>query len=262
MPRHGSTHHDLPCTRAGPSLEGLTPSSCLALAGAGVDRCSNAQAAHVAVMRAADAHSARRRSRGQALVEFALIAPLFFALLFGIIEYSLLSTAISALNFAAKDAARIGSLLGRTDPTADSQIVTDVRQHSAGIVTARVTAIEVFKADAAGNGVISGGSLVENVYDINGNALGPLGWPIAQRRDTLIDADYLGVRVSYTYTYLTGFISGGSASLPLTATSVQRIEPQDYQGNSRLPGTPPSWLQLAATSCCAVGLSDGGGPWL
>jgi Flp pilus assembly protein TadG len=172
----------------------------------------------------------RRRSRGQALVEFGLVAPLFFALIFGIIEYSLINFSISTMNFAAKDAARIGSLLGSTDPTTDCRIVADIRGRTAGVVTAKVTKIEVFKA--AIDGSVANLALV-NVYSINSDTNGDctsstLPWPPSAREQGLFDADYLGVRVTYAYTYLTGFIAGAGTTLTLTALSVQRIEPQDF----------------------------------
>jgi len=68
-------------------------------------------------------------------------------------------------------------------------------------------------------------------------------WPVDMRHDSLIDADYLGVRISYNYTYLTAFISGGNSTLSLTATSVQRIEPADFHTHR----APPS-VALSSTA--------------
>lgn len=170
------------------------------------------------------------------MVEFALIAPLFFTILFGIIEYSLITTSIGVMNFAAKDAARIGSLLGRQDPNADQRMVTDIQQRSVGIVTAKISKIEIYKADTGGNMLTTNGCPCEDVYDNTFNLVGTKGWPEDQRNDTLVDADFLGVKISYSYTYLTGFVAGGLTSLQLTATSVQRIEPADYQEIGRAGG--------------------------
>src|SRR5258708_32877945 len=69
------------------------------------------------------ARRGRRLSRGQAIVEFAMVAPLFFLMLFGFVEFALIGASIAACNFAAKDAARLGSYLGTTDNTADLQMV-------------------------------------------------------------------------------------------------------------------------------------------
>ncbi|HLY32571.1 MAG TPA: TadE family protein, partial [Ktedonobacterales bacterium] len=41
------------------------------------------------------------RSQGQALVEFALVAPIFFLMFFGVIEFALINASIGAYNFAA-----------------------------------------------------------------------------------------------------------------------------------------------------------------
>ena len=200
----------------------------------------------------------RLRARGQAIVEFALVAPLFFALIFGLIEFSLISISISSFNVAAEDGARIGSLLGRTDPTVDQQIVTAVASHVNGVSVAHPLTIEVFKADVTGQPVTSGGNIVENVYDINGNPIGTPSWPVSSRIDQLLSADYLGVRITYEYDYLTAFVSGGNSRLILTATSVQRIEPQDYQGR-RAP--PPAQFAMAGyqadMNIVNIGLSPG-----
>jgi Flp pilus assembly protein TadG len=170
--------------------------------------------------------------RGQAMVEFALVAPFFFALLFGVIEFSLINSSISAFNFAAKDGARIGSFLGRTDSTVDQQICNEVQSRVQGVVFARMQQIEVFKSDVTG----AGPGAADNAYTNFTNCT-PTNWPVDSRNDTLADADYLGVRVTFLYTYLTGFVAGGNSTLQLTATAIERIEPQDFQG--RMAPAPP-----------------------
>src|SRR5215470_12995896 len=101
----------------------------------------------------------RRRPNGQAFVEFALVAPLFFALIFGLIEFALIGVSISSYNLAAEEGARIGSFLGRTDATVDQQIVASVRAHTSGIAAAQVVTIEIYKADVTGNTVTNGGNI-------------------------------------------------------------------------------------------------------
>ena len=186
--------------------------------------------------RAALTQIRRRRSRAQSMVEFALVAPIFFALLFGLVEFSLIESSIAAFNFAAKDSARIGSFLGRSDSTVDQQIVSDIRLRVGGVVFAQTLKIEIYRSNTAGDLPTSG--TPENVYDISGATIGTQTWPVDIRNDTLADADYLGVRISYQYTYLTGFVSGTGSTLPLYAISVQRIEPQDYQGWRHTPAPP------------------------
>lgn len=170
----------------------------------------------------------RRGSRGQALVEFALVAPLFFTLLFGVIEFSLINASVSSFQFATEDAARLGSLLGRSDSTVDTQMVTLIQSHVSGLVVAQIIKIEIYQSNAVGNYILPGKSgPVEDVYNADGTLKGSAGWPPNARNTSLASADYLGVLVTYRYTYLTAFISGGAAALQLTANSVERLEPQD-----------------------------------
>jgi len=65
-------------------------------------------------------HSRRaHRSRGQALVEFALVAPFFFMLLLAIVEFGLAVYYIQVLNNAAREGARYAIVHGNeaTRPT-------------------------------------------------------------------------------------------------------------------------------------------------
>ncbi len=198
----------------------------------------------------ADRTRARRRrrlSRGQAMVEFALVAPLFFLLFFGFIEFALISASIASYNFAAKDGARVGTLLGRTDPTVDTQILNSVNQHVAGVVMATAVKLEIYKSDVAGDYILPGKTAaLEDAYDFSSQSWTVQTWQPPLRDDSLVNADYLGVKITYQYTYFTAFVSGGNSSLQLTASSVQRIEPQDYQSHrtprvaaiaASLPGT-------------------------
>jgi hypothetical protein len=179
-----------------------------------------------------------------------MVAPLFLLMLFGFIEFALIGASIAAFNFAAKDAARLGSLKGPTDCLADVDMINLIQARVSGTVAAKLVKIEIFKSDASG--IYSPGA-PEDSYDATAGGPRPAdcppplpagtlsyNWSPDNRNDTLIDADYLGVRISFNYTYLTAFISGGNSTLSLTATSVQRVEPQDFEGHRSLPGVAPS----------------------
>jgi Flp pilus assembly protein TadG len=58
-----------------------------------------------------------KRARGQALVEFALIVPLFFTLLFGIIEVGRFIFYYEILNNATREGARYAIVNGANSPT-------------------------------------------------------------------------------------------------------------------------------------------------
>lgn len=102
----------------------------------------------------------RRSSRGQTLVEFAIIVPLMVAMLFGCLETGLMFTHHMSLEYATREGARAGAALanGKQDPTTcnttnggiDAQIVAAVERviDSPGspIVMPSVTSIKIFLA--------------------------------------------------------------------------------------------------------------------
>lgn len=188
------------------------------------------------------------RSRAQSLVEFALVAPLFLFILFGVVEYALINASIGAFNFAAKEAARYEAIIGNGQPpmgyaTIDQYIVNKVIQPQvAGVVMAQAQAIVVYRASEAG-GCDGSGSVTASPLPtcVNQDVLQPNGsgtWTYTEqqwlvsgspgRNDNLANADYLGVIIIYKYTYLTAFFAITSPTITLAATSVQRIEPQQY----------------------------------
>jgi Flp pilus assembly protein TadG len=185
----------------------------------------------------------RRHSRGQAIVEFTLIAPVFFLLIFGTIEFSLLLASIGNYNFATREGARFGSVIGRTDGTVDQQIVWNLAQRVQGTVTAIGSEVDIYKAASDGTCLDSSGlataidssSCLKNVYALPVTVASYqsitctiCNWPVNSRNDSLLNADYMGVRVKYQYTYLTAFFTSGVPTVQLVANSTQRIEPQDY----------------------------------
>jgi Flp pilus assembly protein TadG len=63
-----------------------------------------------------------RNDRGAAAVEFALIAPLFFALLFGIIELGVTLNEHQAVEAAAREGARVLALPSTSDAEACARV--------------------------------------------------------------------------------------------------------------------------------------------
>lgn len=80
--------------------------------------------------------SRRRRDRGQALVEVALVAPLFFALLFGLIDLGRVIWAVDVVGGAAREGARYASVHHGT-PGATVRVTKDeIKAHALGFVVA------------------------------------------------------------------------------------------------------------------------------
>jgi Flp pilus assembly protein TadG len=83
----------------------------------------------------------RRNRRGSAAVEFALVAPLFFALLFAIIETAIVFFANQVLETIAQDSARM-ILTGQAQTASYTQ--TDFKTYVCGRIPALFTCGNIF----------------------------------------------------------------------------------------------------------------------
>jgi Flp pilus assembly protein TadG len=85
-------------------------------------------------------HPSPRRSRGQALVEFAFVAPIFFLLLFAILDFGRYVYYVQILNNAAREGARYAIVHGSgsftpTGPGSDDPtIAAIVKNYATGVV--------------------------------------------------------------------------------------------------------------------------------
>jgi len=81
--------------------------------------------------------SFRRKRRGAAVVEFAVVAPVFFLLVFGMIEYGRMVMVQQVITNASREGARTAVLDGATTAEVESTIESYLQ--SAGISGATVT---------------------------------------------------------------------------------------------------------------------------
>jgi Flp pilus assembly protein TadG len=70
----------------------------------------------------------RKNRRGAAVVEFAIVAPVFFLLVFGMIEYGRMVMVQQILTNASREGARYAVILDSNDTTAVQAKVTDYLQ--------------------------------------------------------------------------------------------------------------------------------------
>ena len=162
-------------------------------------------------MAAARARRGRRgRSRGQALVEFALVVPIFLLVLCGILDFGfMLFNRMTVIN-AAREGARVAAM------TADDTTVTTVATNrviaaaaSAGMgLTASNVQIGCLETSSASYSWTTGTPTCTWTLHTSGNATG------AQTGDS--------VTVRVTYSYHTFFPLLFGASIPLT-TTVQMV---------------------------------------
>jgi Flp pilus assembly protein TadG len=140
----------------------------------------------------------RDAQRGQSLVEFTLILPLFIILLLGMVEFGTAYDHRNAMSYAVREGARVGASLGTggtNSSTVDPTIVAAVRRGLTDpILIDNIVSIEIYKADA--NGAPITGKI--NRFDNTGAAVGTAGWP-ASTRVAGLSGDMLGIRVVYEF---------------------------------------------------------------
>jgi Flp pilus assembly protein TadG len=145
--------------------------------------------------RASETKRGRRRT-GQAVVEFALVLPVFMLLVFGAIEFGRAYYSVHLLTTAARKGARVGSLKEQTDATVGAAV--DEFLEAASLPGEWTTSVSVLDA---------GGSPREG------------GLPAA------LEGDRVFVTVSYDFDVLTGsLIPGFQGTVQLQQRCVFRHE--------------------------------------
>jgi Flp pilus assembly protein TadG len=188
----------------------------------------------------------RRRAvtRGQSLVEFALVFPLFFILLLAAIEFAFAMNAVASIGFATRDAALAAAEAGNSS-SADCSILRALD----GSITApadneRVSEVRIFKSDTNGSEL---GPV--NTYDRSGATSCPLpdgtaasvayrqvssSYPETGRCNELqgckvqTTVDTVGVQVSYRYDWVTPLhwlLPMSGPGYTLVSTNAMRMEP-------------------------------------
>ena len=186
-------------------------------------------------------------AEGQSLVEFALVFPIFFVLLMGLIEFGLVFNALLSINFATRDASLIAAEAGN-GVNADCVILKKIEDAiGAPANEAQITQIQIYKANKLGNPMAGrintytrtgampcvglGGPMP---YSLSG---GP-GYPDSERcnvvngcptfPDTPGGVDTIGVKITYHYTWFTpmgSFIGLGITDYFMTESNAMRMEP-------------------------------------
>ncbi|MDX6733382.1 MAG: TadE-like protein [Baekduia sp.] len=88
-----------------------------------------------------------RRERGQSAVEFALCATVFFMIVFGLLKVAVIYGDYTALQHAARDGARKGSVTrgtGDADPAAVTAAVTAAVKSSNALLDQDPTKLQIF----------------------------------------------------------------------------------------------------------------------
>lgn len=181
--------------------------------------------------RSADVSERRKlRERGAAALEFALIAPFFFLVVFGGIEIGLMFRSHLALQDMSRSAARIASVQ-RDAVDADIAILRQINARGSAI-NGDITKVVIFAADTLNSDIsadcknaTSSRAGQCNVYDITttSDLQGIVDTNSYESGLTSAERsawDNIGIYIEYDYEYVTGFFD----SITLSTTSVEVIE--------------------------------------
>ncbi len=181
-----------------------------------------------------------RASRGQSLVEFALVIPIFLTMLIALVEFTFIFNAILATNYASRDAALLAAEAG-SDLGGDCAILKAVEADiGAPANRSQIQSVEIFEATAAGaqTGSVTAysrtgtyactlpdGTAITLPYTRTAN-----GYAMANRCSVLAGCsgtplDHVGVRVTYRHTWRTPFGSSFGPFLDVVKSNSMRMEP-------------------------------------
>lgn len=165
-------------------------------------------------------------SHGQAMVELALIVPIVFVLLMGVLEVGLLINTKLNLQAATRNAARIGTLDGQSS-SADYDIIRAITS-TQSIDPGRITRIDIYKANPDGTMPTTSNS--EDWFTLAPNGTGGytataglIDWPPSQRR-IVEPPQYLGVRLTYRYSAATPVFGAIGGARLISDQTVMRLD--------------------------------------
>ena len=180
---------------------------------------------------------------GQALVEFAIVLPLFLSLLFGLVEFAFVLNASSTVNYVSRVAALLAAEGGRTEGT-DCMVLRRIDLEFTSPTTAtRVSRVEIYWSDSNGDQIASN----VNVYDRTGVLTCRYGdgstitvpytralnnYPESERCDVLdgcgglhTTVDDIGVRITYAHQWVTSLGQHIAPPIVFQRSTGVRMEP-------------------------------------
>jgi len=185
--------------------------------------------------------------RGQTLVEFALVIPIFMVLLMATIEFGLAFNALLDVDYASRNAALLAAEAGNTSG-ADCVILQSVEQDiNAPADRNAIQKVEIYWADADGtmhgtneNVYTRGGGTTSCTYPDGSTISVPyvatsIGYVDISRCNALKgcgsahpELDTIGVRITYKHTWRTpaaAFIGQTGSGFTIVDSNAMRMEP-------------------------------------
>jgi hypothetical protein len=206
----------------------------------------------------------RRQERGQGIVEFALLVPVFMLLLLAMLEFGFVFDHTLTIQYASREGARVGSALvngggdlgcsvgqspnaATVDPLIIAAVARVLKSPGSRVNIARVPTIRIYKAGATGNelgpasvwtyspgatAVVDGETLTLDYAYSSG--LSPTPWNACSRSNGGITPDSIGVSLTYTYQFQTAlgnvlrFFGGtGFSSVTVSDRTVMAMNPSN-----------------------------------
>jgi hypothetical protein len=204
----------------------------------------------------------RTGERGQGLVEFSMLVPLFLILLLGMLEFGIAFNHQLTLGYATREGARIGADLvngggllgcgtgqspnaGNVDQVIIEAVDRVLTSTGSPIPLSQVTRIRIFQADQGGGDTLGKDNdwgYVASAYTLpDGTKVnfspGTQTWNACNRSNVVghtyaSSVDSIGVSISYTYQMNTPLSSAlrliggaGATSLALTDVTVMQLNP-------------------------------------
>ena len=171
------------------------------------------------------------RERGASTVEFALVAPVFFLIIFAGIEMGFMFRSNLSVEDMTRNAARVGSLV-RDDPDADRFILEEINQRTRSL-NGEILSVVIFSATSLDAEMpaacinafdvpvdVAGVCNSYGASEIAGVADGSLPVRTAFDASTRDQWDVIGITVRYRQNSVTGVIDG----MTFNATTVEVIE--------------------------------------
>lgn len=186
----------------------------------------------------------RGRSRGQALVEFALVFPLFIVLTLFIVEFAFVFSALLGVNYASRNGALAAAEAGN-DVLADCVILQEVeRSIGAPGNRANIQTVTIYRTDQGGStrlGTLTytrGGTTTctKGTTTLTAPYSSPTGTYTSDQRCNVLNGcpdlgrsqiDTIGIEVTYRHTWVTPIRNFGltGTGATLTQSNAMRMEP-------------------------------------
>lgn len=172
------------------------------------------------VVRCRDRQPARRRDRGQTLVEFALVFPVFILLLFGLLDMGRFVYLNSTLSQAAREGARVASVeaswLGSSDPSCGT--------FGGPTCPANVAALRTDVTAAVNRMIAPFGPIATGSVYLSCDATSPpTGAWTTQSCNATSSGGLTSVRVVYTFTPITPIVGQIVGSIPTSGAATMVI---------------------------------------